>query len=62
MAPSMNCVIYPLNWDSTSRILATKQVLFTAGATWPEVTDLSDNDAQDIVFECQMAQGVIKDG
>lgn len=55
-------LVCPLNWDSTSRILATKQVLFTAGATWPEVTDLSDNDAQDIVFECQMAQGVIKDG
>jgi len=50
--------ICPLGWDSTERVELTKKALATAGTTWPKKEDISDNDSQDIVFECLMARGV----
>lgn len=51
-------LVCPLSWDATNRVEQTKRALFSAGTTWPFCEDGSDNDAQDFIFECELAQGV----
>jgi len=47
----------PGGFDSVQRTVQTQQRLFTAGLTWPDVTNASDADGQHIVFECETVEG-----
>lgn len=44
----------PLKYDSVERVRQTKRALFDAGFTWPEVTDLSDENGQLYAIECEI--------
>lgn len=48
----------PLGGNITARKHATQQALYTAGFTWPETLDLSDEMGRHIVFECEEAGGI----
>lgn len=43
----------PLVDNCIQRIRDTKQALFAAGFTWPQVEDATDEDGQHYVFECE---------
>lgn len=47
----------PRTFDSTEQVKATKRALHEAGFTWPEVVNESDATGQEIVFECECAEG-----
>ena len=40
-------------YRSVERVQATKQALFAAGLTWPDVVNASDETGQHWVFECE---------
>lgn len=52
----------PLGENISARKKATKQALFAAGSTWPEVQSLTNENARHVVFECEIAGGVMLDG
>lgn len=54
--------ICPRTFNSVAQIQQTKQRLYAAGFTWPNVTNASDADGQHIVFECETAEEANVDG
>ena len=48
----------PLDENCIQRAQRTKQALFAAGFTWPEVVDATDQDGQHYVFECETVGAV----
>lgn len=52
----------PLAANITARKLATKRALYTAGFTWPQETDATNENGRHIVLECEIAEGVDVDG
>lgn len=43
----------PLAENTISRVKETKRALQSAGFTWPDSVDASDENGQHIVFECE---------
>ena len=48
----------PLAENPNNDIRATKEALYNAGFTWPDTSDLTDENGRHIVFECEIAKGV----
>ena len=51
-------LIAPLNVNVSGLVKQTKQALYNAGFTWPQVTDASDDKGRHKVFEFQHVEGV----
>lgn len=52
----------PNSYDTVERVKQTKRSLRSAGMTWPEMTNASDENGQHVVFECEYAEGIDLDG
>ena len=48
----------PLDGNISQRVKETKQALIAAGFTYPETSNLTDEDGRHIVFECETVEGV----
>ncbi len=48
----------PLCEDCTHRVRETQRALSAAGFTWPGVVDVTDQDGQHYVFECETVHGL----
>lgn len=47
----------PHKENPQAAILSLSQALFSAGFTWPELTDATDSDGQHWVLECEFTDG-----
>lgn len=48
----------PLTDNCIQRVRETKRVLYSAGFTWPEMTDATDQDGQHYVLECEAVEAM----
>lgn len=49
----------PMTFPAETRKSEVKKALFAAGFTWPSTTESGDSQYRNIVFECEIVDGIV---